>query len=95
MPGQRLRVRTERLVAGLEEQHPRGDPPSREVLERRAEVAEELAAPDVDDQCDPVDGRSGHGRELEDPLDQRRREVVDDEAAKVLEDLRRGGSAGA
>src|SRR4029079_6462310 len=70
-----------------EEQDPGGRATRAQVRERAAEIVDEDSGPYVDDE--PVAVRTpAAARQLRDLADERRRQVVDDEAAEVLEHVR-------
>ena len=90
----RLEAAHQGVVRGLQEDDAPGDVLGLQVGEGLAEVVEEAAAADVDDDRDAGDVALRAGAELHHGGDQRGRQVVDDEPAEVLQTLGRGAAAG-
>ena len=96
VPTTRLLVtRHERLIVGLEEQHPVGDATRPEVIENLGQTTEVAAAAHVRDDRGPGDLRAGVHEQLDERPDHLRGQVVDAEIPLVLECGHRGRLAGA
>src|SRR5208282_409215 len=81
----------QRLLGGLEVDHPGGGAARAEVADGRLQIGAERAAAHVDHRSHPGDRAVGPGREVDHGGQQARRQVVDHEPAQVLERLGGGG----
>jgi hypothetical protein len=88
-----LEAADQRLVVRLEVEHPDVGLAALELVDRVDQRREELPAADVGDERELADRRPRRERQLHDPSDQRRRQVVDHEPAEVLEHVGRGRAA--
>src|SRR5690625_4636192 len=85
-----LEASYERVVVGLQEQHPWGVALCRQLVERTAKLAEERARAHIGDHGDPaLVGAIEH--RVNERQQQRRRDVVDDEPPQVVQRRRGGG----
>src|SRR5690625_3864546 len=85
-----LEASYERVVVGLQEQHPWGVALCCQLVERTAKLAEERARAHIGDHGDPaLVGAIEH--RVNERQQQRRRDVVDDEPPKVVQRRRGGG----
>ena len=93
-PADRLEPAHQGVVGGVQEQQPGGGVAQLGRVQRLLQVAEEGPAPHIDHHRQPRHRRGGPAGQLGQAGHQQRRQVVDHIPAEVLEDMRRGRSAG-
>ena len=94
-PARLLVARQQRLLVGVEEQHPMGDAGRPEVVEHRGQALEVAAAADVGDDRRVLHLRARVHEQVHERADHLRGQVVHAEVALVLERGHRGRLAGA